>query len=360
MHKRIKKVRSSVKGLLRSLIAFFLYVTGLLYILDFLLTRRQASSFVIFVAHRVVGDGSSPSASLERGFVKVNYGLDIHAFEKRLRYILRRFRIAAFAEIVQHVRDGSAFSGRRAAITVDDGYSECYSHLYPLFQKYNVPATLFITTGVIETGKIFWFDKLTDAFLGTRASCVRNNQIHLHENIARSAARLEVFRTALLRLSKLQDEERERVVEELCAMLGNTDHRKKRLYLTWDEIKQMAQSVLVTVGSHTVSHSNLSKADLESAKREIEQSAALIEQCTSVPVQFLAYPGGAFTPSVVEWLRTTKILGACTSSIGVETDPYRLRRFDIAQQPFFLFAFDISELNRLFRGWKARRKQAKK
>jgi len=380
MHHGVRKLWRIVKGNLRNFIAFILYVTGLLYILDCLLAKLYTSYFVIFVAHRVVGDSSS---SLGRAFVLSNYGMDVDAFEKRLRYILKRFHIISLAEIVQHVRDGIQFTKRCAAITVDDGYQECYSILYPLFQKYHVPATLFITTGVIDTRETFWFDRLSKAFCNTRASFIANDQVQIRDDITRTQDKLGVFKTVLLRLSKLEDTQREQVVEELCETLGgkehkeedvprtlkgtltctildNKEHRGERLYLTWGEINEMAQSALITIGSHSVSHSNLSKADLESAKQEIERSAAVIEQHIGMPVQFFAYPGGAYSSSVVEWLSTTRILGACTSSIGVENDPYRLKRIDMAQEPFFLFAFDISELNRRFRQWKTRLKSAKR
>jgi peptidoglycan/xylan/chitin deacetylase (PgdA/CDA1 family) len=281
--------------------------------------------------------------------------MDADVFEKRLAHVLRRFQVISLSEAVQHVVEGKHFAKRCAVITVDDGYRECHSVLLPMFLRYHVPATLFITTGVIETGKTFWFDRLGDAFFATCSQVIEDDQLGVSENIDRIHDKIRAFRKVLLRLSKLEDAERERLVEEICAILNGTGGMQERLYLTWKEIKNMAQSPMLTIGTHSTNHSNLSKAGLECAKGEIEGSAASIERHTGIAVRFVAYPGGVYSPALLEWLRTSTFQGACSSSIGVETDPYRLKRVDMAQQPSYLFTFEISVPNMLFRRWKSKR-----
>jgi peptidoglycan/xylan/chitin deacetylase (PgdA/CDA1 family) len=72
--------------------------------------------------------------------------------------------------------------------------------------------------------------------------------------------------------------------------------------LTWDEIAEMAQSGLVDVQSHTVSHPHF---DRERARRrpadyeffvaaELAQSKKTIEERLNRPVEFLAWPYGVF------------------------------------------------------------------
>ena len=64
-----------------------------------------------------------------------------------------------------------------------------------------------------------------------------------------------------------------------------------RLILNWDEIKEMSNND-IDFGSHTCSHSILTKIDLDSAKKEIINSKKLIEEKLGKPIEVFCYPRG--------------------------------------------------------------------
>ena len=41
-------------------------------------------------------------------------------------------------------------------VTFDDGHIKNHS-LLPVFKKYQVPVTIFLCSGIVDTGKHFWF-----------------------------------------------------------------------------------------------------------------------------------------------------------------------------------------------------------
>ncbi|MEA5452215.1 polysaccharide deacetylase family protein [Leptolyngbya sp. CCNP1308] len=53
-------------------------------------------------------------------------------------------------QLVQHLRTGVALPEKPVLITFDDGYLGHYEHVYPLLQKYQVPATFFVFPGKVD------------------------------------------------------------------------------------------------------------------------------------------------------------------------------------------------------------------
>jgi poly-beta-1,6-N-acetyl-D-glucosamine N-deacetylase len=53
-------------------------------------------------------------------------------------------------QLVQHLRTGAPLPEKPVLITLDDGYAGHYEYVYPLLQKYQVPATFFVFTGKLD------------------------------------------------------------------------------------------------------------------------------------------------------------------------------------------------------------------
>ena len=47
--------------------------------------------------------------------------------------------------------DPASISGKYVMVTFDDGWRDNFEIAYPILMKYNVPATIFLTTGFIES-----------------------------------------------------------------------------------------------------------------------------------------------------------------------------------------------------------------
>ena len=60
--------------------------------------------------------------------------------------------------------------------------------------------------------------------------------------------------------------------------------------VSWAALADMASTGLVTIGSHTHSHALLDRADMTTARDEVDRSAALIEDRLGVPCAHFAYP----------------------------------------------------------------------
>lgn len=73
--------------------------------------------------------------------------------------------------------------------------------------------------------------------------------------------------------------------------------------LSWDDVNEMAESGVIEIESHTVSHSDLTKIGDEKLVRELRESQRIIKAKIGRSPQFLAYPYGNFNDKVVDVMK---------------------------------------------------------
>ena len=94
--------------------------------------------------------------------------VDSSDFEKQIRYLIKTHKIISLEELTKILIEKKSLQKRTAVITFDDGYKDNYINAYPILKKYNIPATIFLTTGHINSDKFFWWDRLGYILLNTK------------------------------------------------------------------------------------------------------------------------------------------------------------------------------------------------
>jgi len=118
-------------------------------------------------------------------------------------------------------------------------------------------------------------------------------------------------------------------------------------YLTWDEVRQMRDSGLVSFGSHTVDHVLLTRVSPRRSEREIVLSKQLLEDRIGVPVRTFSYPLGNLNARAREQVVSAGYALAVAANPGKrwpDDDVFALKRLRIsenARSPL-LFAFQTS------------------
>ena len=110
--------------------------------------------------------------------------------------------------------------------------------------------------------------------------------------------------------------------------------------LTWSMLREAVATGLVTIGSHTHDHVNLSKATVEAADSEMRRSKQLIEDHVQAPCRHFAYPWGVASAGADRAARrhfdTAALDGWKTNRRG-RIDPHRLGRTPILRSDGRLF-----------------------
>ncbi len=79
-------------------------------------------------------------------------------FERHLRYIKKNYTPVSLDQIEAHLLTGKSLPDNAVAITLDDGFEDNYTNAYPLLKKYQIPATIFLTSGLMG-GTNQWMSK---------------------------------------------------------------------------------------------------------------------------------------------------------------------------------------------------------
>jgi peptidoglycan/xylan/chitin deacetylase (PgdA/CDA1 family)/O-antigen ligase len=110
--------------------------------------------------------------------------------------------------------------------------------------------------------------------------------------------------------------------------------------LTWTQLQEAAGSGLVSVGSHTHGHVDLSRASTAMAEEEMRRSKELIEDRLQRPCRHFAYPWAVASPAsdrVARRLFDSAAVDAWRTNRRGRIDPYRLGRVPVLRSDGDLF-----------------------
>lgn len=115
---------------------------------------------------------------------------------------------------------------------------------------------------------------------------------------------------------------------------------KREPKLSDAQVREMVDSGVFELGSHTLTHANLPTLSAEARGREMVCSRAQLQDCFAVRVESFAYPFGLFGDADVEAVRAAGYTNAVTTVDGIDAHPYadplRIRRVKISGKDNFL------------------------
>lgn len=111
-------------------------------------------------------------------------------FNQQMDYLNQHCRVVPLEELLEDMRQGRAVPRNTVALTFDDGYRSNYEIAFPVLQKYNFPATIFIVVKSIEKGFIGDYPALqwTDMKVMQNSGLIKieSHTYDLHEEIPES------------------------------------------------------------------------------------------------------------------------------------------------------------------------------
>ena len=191
-------------------------------------------------------------------------------FERQMHFLKsHHYNVLPLDSLAVLIKERKKIPPKTIAITFDDGYKDNYIYAFPILKKYNLPATIFIITDLINRA-----DKLS-----------------------------------------------------------------------WDEIKEMQNSGIITFGSHTLGHKDLinikSEQDL---KRQIFDSKKILEEKLGCRVDAFSYPRGGFNERIKQLVMQAGYKLAVATNPGrkfANDDIFALKRLRISANANNLFVFWI-------------------
>ena len=89
--------------------------------------------------------------------------------------------------------------------------------------------------------------------------------------------------------------------------------------LSWDNLKQLASSEMISIGTHTLSHPNLRLCSIKQLHNELLTPKLKLEEFLGRPIEHTSFPFGDREHAMQREMDMAKELGyltACTTRIG--------------------------------------------
>ncbi|MBP4313979.1 polysaccharide deacetylase family protein, partial [Acinetobacter baumannii] len=86
------------------------------------------------------------------------------------------------------------------------------------------------------------------------------------------------------------------------------------------QVKQLADSELIEIGSHTLTHANLNKLDDTDCLKELSDSKQWLEQLIEKPVTSFAYPFGIYSDRDVKLAKQSGYSNAVSTMEGIDDE----------------------------------------
>ncbi len=225
------------------------------------------------------------------------HNVDVSTAENHFKLLKSKYNIITLREFVNAKNAGTVkkLPPKSLIITFDDGHKNNF-RLVPLFNKYRIPATVFVCSGIVGTNRHFWFK--------------HSIQIDNEE------------------LKNIPDRKR----LDLLKHEGFEEKRnfKDRQALSKDEIANMRR--VVDFQSHTVFHPILPECAIRKSNYEIENSKKTLEDSFGLEIYALCYPNGDYSQREIFLAKRAGYECALTTDWGFNSqdiDVFRLKRISI-------------------------------
>lgn len=251
-------------------------------------------------------------------------------FEEQLDVLRRIRRPLPLAEFVGKLAAGTLPSDA-VALTFDDGYVDNFLAAAPRLAARDIPATIFLATGCVDSPEPFWWDELARLVLveegptrfevivkGEAISCDLGAEPPAREDGSTPIAALLTRQTALesihQSLRRVDEGDRRAALNGLRSTFAGFDGSAVAARpMTGDEVRTLAKDGLITIGAHSVNHPELSYLEASACALEIGASKRACEALIDAPVTAFAYPFGAFNDATCSAARTAGFTFACAT-----------------------------------------------
>jgi peptidoglycan/xylan/chitin deacetylase (PgdA/CDA1 family) len=285
-----------------------------------------------------------------RGGVPIYSGVRTSRFEEQMKYLHEHYRVLSLGEMLREMAEPWV-NPPAVAVTFDDGYADLYTEAFPILRRYEIPATIYLTIGAIESGEVAWYDRVFVAFQVAPAMDFTlplnpPRYVRLGTPQERLLAAVEFISL----MKKLPARDRRAACEGLESTVALPASGLANRMLTWEQIRTM-QAAGVSFGTHTMTHPVVSRLNDGELLWELGESKRLLEERLQRRVLDFAFPFGKAEEcgeSALDCLGGLGYRSAVTTESGLNYPgiaPFALRRVSFGEESSLcLFALQLSRL----------------
>lgn len=203
-------------------------------------------------------------------------------FEGQMEYLHKAgYKTLKIDELISYIKGGLKLQQKAVAVTFDDAWLDNYIYAFPVLKKYTINATVFVITDRTE-----------------RASGKKTE----------SPAIVPTHNESKLLIEKNED---------------------YKVVLNWELIKEMSDSGIVEIYSHTKSHARCDRLSKSELLEELSASKKTIEKRLGKPCPYLCWPYGNYNETALRIAQEAGYKAIFTTHHGIvkkDSDPFAIKR----------------------------------
>lgn len=306
--------------------SFLKMVSSLAHILDkvqiFSILRLFKKNTVTVLMYHGITASNNPIANFDHKHVEKA------KFEEQLLYLQKHYEIIALQDFILWRQGEKTFQKPAIMLTFDDGYKNCYTQLFPILKKYNLPATIFLPTKYIGTKQPAWYDIQSWCIAQTKKQdvTIQGKKFLLETDKQKIAILVQIKK-----LMHNNPKQRKEIIQEIInqtACNPKACNDRDILFMSWKECREMQENN-ITFGSHSVTHHIMTELNENEIKKEITASKKEIEKHVKKPCIAFSYPFGNNNLSIRKIVAEEGYNYAFTTTYGTNTEktnPFQLKR----------------------------------
>lgn len=228
-------------------------------------------------------------------------------FEEHLQALKKHANPISLSTLVQGLKQETVPT-KSVVVTFDDGYADNLNQAKPLLEKYEIPATVFVTSGYL--GQEFWWDELERLIITSNApaDALRTfvvekkfswqlSGLRGQADLSRPGATPRDLIDSLYHLLLSSDgQDREYIMNAVRNWARSAPSASPAARaLNAEELVRLSEGGLIEIGAHTRTHPFLPCLSVQAQEREIVSSKNDLEDILQQRVLGFAYPNGAST-----------------------------------------------------------------
>lgn len=253
-------------------------------------------------------------------------------FLRQIEFLRKSHEIVSLDEALRRIYSGQPLDRPIATLTFDDGYSGMAEVLMPILEREQIPATMYLATGHIESQRLYWYDRAINALQVARPLDLNLRREGLSTYRIEPAAGTSVWpqiRQLLDDLKPIDPSRRETLVDRVVERASDVPKLEFRCVrpLTIDQVRALGASPVVTIGAHTHGHEVLTRISEQDARTSIVRGRSLLQDWSGQDVRHFAYPSGACNQQLVRLVETLGFSSAVATTNDLWTS--RFSRYQI-------------------------------
>lgn len=216
--------------------------------------------------------------------------MPVRDFEQLLIWLKRNLRVISLETMLESVLEKRPPDPRgELALTFDDGLRNQFELAYPLLQRLELSATMFVCPRLVDRQEWLWNHEVRARWRRLDADARTCLSRELGADGSSEGSLIDWMKS--IRIDE-RDHARELIRRATPEFHASASEHAAYDMMRWEDMTSM-DARLVTIGSHTLSHPILPQLDDEGLESELRDSRVELEQRLQRPVPLFCYPNGS-------------------------------------------------------------------